>query len=367
MMGAAGPALARQQDEIVVPMRSALGRRWTPGVIDDADALRMVFATQAQLFRVSEATAKAANLERLPLRAGERQLYRAGLIGLGGAYGFRRVEVVGLPPAPSGALFHVQIPVLQDAPSLYDFAAGRFVVDWDAGADDFAAFRMPSASLGREPWMRLPAVEVELDGMPLRLLVDTASPYGVSLDPEAVDRLGLWNRWPGGYDRVAANEDSAEDGGSVQVRRAGRLTIMDWTFDGPVVGLRGSRDRPRRVAGIDGVVGMDVLGRFAMGIEPSGWRLRLRRNAAGDAPFRHDRSGVQAAWRGGRHEVVVVDAGSPAEAAGVRVGDVPDWPDAVAAESFEWAASDPGATSVDLVVMREGRPTPLRIALTDRL
>lgn len=365
-MGAAGPVWASGQGEIAVPMRSALGRRWTPGVIDDADAVRMVFATQAQLFRVADSTVKAAHLQPLPLRSGDQRLYRAGLIGLGGAYGFRQVEVIGLPASATEPLFHVLIPVLQDAPSLYDFAAGRFVVGW-AGSDDFASLRMPSVGLGREPWMRQPALDVELDGMPLRLKIDTTSPYGVSLDPAAVERLGLWNRWSGGYDRVADNEGSADRGGAVQVRRAGQLKIMDWSLDGPVVGLRGPRDGYRPVAGIDGVVGMDVLSRFAVGIEPSGWRLRLRRNPGGDAPFRHDRAGVQAAWRSGRHEVVVVDAGSPAEAAGVRVGDVAGWPDVIAAETFEWTASDPHAASVDLVVTRDGQPVPLRIALVDRL
>jgi len=367
--GLARPSFARAE-EIVTPMRAALGRRWTPGEVDEARGLRMLFSTQAQLFRADGATVEAARLQALPLQTRDQRLYRANLIGLGGAYGFRQVEVVGLPAATT-PLFHVHVPVLQDAPSLYDFPANRFVIGWDAAsAADFSRIDMPSAGRGREPWMRLPAVDVELDGMRLRLQIDTASPYGVTLDPDAVDRLGLWGRWQGGYDRVADAERSADRGWAVQVRRAGALKLGDWTLDGPIVGLRGPRDAPRRVPGIDGLLGMDVLGRFAMGIEPDGWRLRLRPAAEPAAAFRHDRSGVQLAWRGGRDgrfEVVAVDPGSGAEAAGLKVGDVAHDLNAVQAETFEWAASDPTETSVRLTVVREGQPVPVAIDLKDRL
>lgn len=366
--GLIGSRAEARDAPVSVPMRRAVGVPWVSARLDDATGLRMRLATTAQLFRADERTIRAANLSLLrQLRVGDEQrMYRATQLGIGGAYGFRDIEVVASGEGAEDSLFHGAIPLMQDRPSLYDFAADRFVVGWTPEAG-FVGADMAPAGGGRERWMRLPAVRVELDGVALTLLVDTASPYAVSLFPEAVKRLGLWDRWSGGYERVAADEAAGKAGHSVRVRRAGTLRILDWTLSGPVIGLShpdGPRDQVERV---DGRIGMDVLGRFAVGFEPVGWRIHARPTEGLYAPFRHDRSGLQVGRRDGEWRVLAVDEQSPAEAAGARVGDVLPDLNRTRAAALEWEASSPDGAPLDLTLRRDGVDTPIRIVLADRL
>lgn len=353
---------------VSVPMRRAVGVPWVSARLNDATGLRMRMATTAQLFRADERTIRAADLTLLrQLRVGDEQrMYRATQLGIGGAYGFRDIEVVATGEGAEDSLFHGAIPLMQDRPSLYDFAADRFVVGWSPEAG-FASASMSSVGGGRERWMRLPAVRVDLDDVPLTLLVDTASPYAVSLFPETIKRLNLWDRWSGGYERVAADEAAGKAGHAVRVRRAGALRFMDWTLSGPVVGLShpdGPGDQPDRV---DGRIGMDVLGRFAVGFEPVGWRIHARATDRLNAPFRHDRSGLQVGLRDGQWRVLAVDADSPAQAAGPRVGDVLPDLNRTSAAALEWETSNPEGAPLDLTLRRDGIDTPVRIVLADRL
>ena len=355
-----------QGGEAGVPMSTVFGRPWTSAVLGSATGLRFALDTQAQLFRADAATVRQAGLTPLPFQAGRARLHRAELLGIGGAYGFRNIEVAEFGDGGDGVLFHGSVPLLQDLPSLYDFPASRFIPGWrpDAG---FASARMPSAGGGRETWMRLPVVEVTIDGVTLRLRVATQSSYAVSLNAFGVSRHGLWDRWSGGYDRAAWFQRAEARGHSVRIRRAERLRFMDWTLPGAVIGLANPEGETGRHPGVDGTIGMDVLGRFALGFEPDGWRVRARPSDALGRAFRHDRSGLQVARRDGAWTVVKVDAGSPAEIAGARVGDrVPNLTGR-GADGLEWATSDPDANVFELSVMRDGAAVPLVLALRDRL
>lgn len=361
----AGGAMAQGAD-VAVPMPSVFGRPWVSAVLGSARGLRFAMNTQAQLFRADRTTIRQAGLTPLPLSTDRGQLYRAELLGIGGAYGFRNIEVMQDGEGGEGVLFHGAVPLLQDQPSLYDFAGERFTPGWRPDSD-FAAARMMSAGLSREAWMRAPAVEAQVDGVTLKLLIATGSPYAVSLNAHGVKRLELWDRWSGGYDRAAFFERAEDRRHSIRVRRAGALKLMDWTLPGPVLGLANPEGAGGRAPDFDGVIGMDVLGRFDLGFEPDGWRIRLRPNGALAQPFRHDRSGLQVAPRDRAWTVVSVDPGSPAEAAGARVGDrVPDLTPR-GSIGLEWETSDPRGGTFDLVVERDGTRVPLQIALTDRL
>lgn len=366
--GLVGTRADARDAAVAVPMRRAVGVPWVSARLDDATGLRMRMATTAQLFRADERTIRSANLSLLrQVRVGDEQrMYRATQLGIGGAYGFRDIEVVASGEGAEDSLFHGAIPLMQDRPSLYDFATDRFVVGWTPEAG-FAVADMAPAGAGRERWMRLPAVRVELDGVALTLLVDTASSYAVSLFPGAVKRLGLWDRWSGGYERVASDEAAGKAGHSVRVRRAGALKIMDWALSGPVIGLSHPDGPSEQVDRVDGRIGMDVLGRFAVGFEPGGWRIHARPTERLNAPFRHDRSGLQVGRRDGEWRVLAVDVGSPAEAAGARVGDaVPDL-NRTRAAALEWEASDPDGAPLNLTLRRDGADVPIRIVLSDRL
>lgn len=357
---------AAQGEAIVVPMPTVFGRPWVSAVLGSARGLRLAMNTQSQLFRADQATIRQAGLTPLPLSTNRGELYRAELLGIGGAYGFRNIEVMRDGDGGEGVLFHGAVPVLQDQPSLYDFAGNGFRPGWRPDTS-FAAARMASAGLSREAWMRAPAIEAQVDGVALKLLVATGSPYAVSLNAHGVKRLGLWDRWGGGYDRAAFSERAEDRGHSVRVRRAGALTLLDWTLPGPVLGLANPEGASGRAPEFDGTVGMDVLGRFDLGFEPDGWRIRLRPNAGLARPFRHDRSGLQVAPRDGAWAVVAVDAGSPAESAGARVGDrVPELTGR-GSIGLEWETSDPLGGAFDLLVERDGARLPLRIALSDRI
>lgn len=364
---ALAPRAMAQDGPVMVPMQTVFGLPWVTTDLNDARGLRFAMATQAGLFRADRPSIRAGHLTTLPLRNSRDQtLYRADLIGIGGAYGFRSVEVVEAGDGGEGVLFHGAMPLMQDRPSLYDFPAGRFTPGW-AVTPDFVGAGMVSAGLGRERWMRKPAVQATLDGVSLTLLIDTESPYAVSLNGFGVKRHGLWDRWSGGYDRRAWFAGAERRGHSVRVRRAGALRFMDWTLEGPVIGVSDPDGADGRDPGVDGRIGMDVLRRFALGFEPDGWRVHAKASDRLDAPFRHDRSGLQVGPRDGAMVVLAVDPGSPAEVAGARVGDTVPELTARGATGLEWATSDPAAASFDLAVQRDGQTVPLRIALTDRL
>lgn len=364
---ALAPRAMAQDAPVIVPMQTVFGLPWVTADLNDARGLRFAMATQAGLFHADRASIRAGHLAALPLRNGRGQtLHRADLVGIGGAYGFRSVEVVEAGDGGDGVLFHGAVPLMQDRPSLYDFPAGRFTPGWTA-ASHFVGADMVSVGLGRERWMRKPAVQVTLDGVSLTLLIDTQSPYAVSLNGFGVKRHGLWDRWSGGYDRRAWSARDERRGHSVRVRRAGALKFMDWTLQGPVIGVSDPDGADRRDPGVDGKIGMDVLGRFALGFEPEGWRVHAKASDRLNAPFRHDRSGLQVGPRAGGMVVLAVDPGSPGEAAGARVGDrVPGLTER-GADGLEWATSDPAAATFDLAVERDGTAVPLRIVLTDRL
>ncbi|MFD1872190.1 aspartyl protease family protein [Hymenobacter bucti] len=172
---------------------------------------------------------------------------------------------------------------------------------------------------------QLPLAEAEgtaLAPLPLRLVLDTGAGHALSLETNADRRLRL----PPGH--VRADLGRGLGGivrgsiGRVGAIRLGRYrlprVLTSFPDSGQVHQRLRAHDAPRQ-----GNLGFELLKRFNCIIDYPHQRLLLRPNAQNRQPFEHDMSGLSivAAGPGYRYyQVQSVEAGSPAEAAGI----VPD-------------------------------------------
>lgn len=149
------------------------------------------------------------------------------------------------------------------------------------------------------------------------VVVDLGASHAISLNADWSDRIvvpeeaptailgrGLSGPVNGKVDRIAA----LDLGGAV---------LRDVVASFPV----SEHQNPRGLDSLAGNLGSEVLRRFRTTFDYKGQRMVLQPNRAFDEPFRFDRSGLRL-LAAEALEVEGVMAGSPAEASGVRVGDV---------------------------------------------
>jgi hypothetical protein len=155
--------------------------------------------------------------------------------------------------------------------------------------------------------------------LPLRLVLDTGAGHALSLETNADRRLHL----PPGHLRADLGRGLSGivrgSLGRVAAIRLGRYrlprVLTSFPDSGQVHQRLRAHDAPRQ-----GNLGFEVLKRFNCIIDYPHQRLLLRPNSQSRQPFEHDMSGLSlvAAGPGYRYyQVLSVEAGSPAEAAGI--------------------------------------------------
>ncbi|MEQ1566785.1 MAG: aspartyl protease family protein [Myxococcota bacterium] len=118
-------------------------------------------------------------------------------------------------------------------------------------------------------------VDVEVNGEPLALLLDTAATY-LMVDPRTRDRIGLPAHW---FDFG----DDAFEVGAADVSIGGldvpsvAVSVTDEVFTESLVRLELEVDRP-----IDGVLGHTVLRRFVLGVDAPAGELSLSTYTSGE-------------------------------------------------------------------------------------
>ncbi|MBC3941749.1 aspartyl protease family protein [Sphingomonas albertensis] len=154
-------------------------------------------------------------------------------------------------------------------------------------------------------------------GRGLRFLLDTGAPGGLSLDQPTARALGLWNDTQP-YAPVRPRGIGGQAGIARIVRAAG-FTFGGAQFDRPLVMLRGDGDmRPR----INGIIGLQILRQFNLSTDVRARALWVKRHTTADAS--EERYGMSGLWidrKGESMTVAAVGTGSPAAAAGVKIGD----------------------------------------------
>lgn len=167
-----------------------------------------------------------------------------------------------------------------------------------------------------------PVVEVELDGRPLRLLVDTGAHVGLILSGAAARAVGIDDRT---LPEVGTFRTTL---GPMQVRftEVGALALGGLAV-GPVPTFVSPRGWYNIAGETDSVLGYDVLSRFLVRIDYPRKRLWLRRESH-EVPFLGaDYASMRAAGALVREDalgeifVLAVHAGGVAERRGVRRGD----------------------------------------------
>jgi hypothetical protein len=356
-----------------VPIRMDENMPWTPVWLDGQGPFRFRVASSSNVFHVSEALAKRLSLE---IAAGQNlisngrynrkvtNLYRVKQMVVGGELPLTEIRLIPMggddenEPSYPGT-----IPIPSDRITSFEWNRGlmRYSPELPAEAASYGKvpLRHSDIKLG---WM--PKVDCRIAGKPVRLSLNTSSPYGVTLHPDAVKRLGFWDGPGPAYERPGAVR-----GRVVQIRmaRRGDLQLGGLNFERPVLGMYDPAEvLMDRNENDDGTIGMDVLHRVDLIFDPKRDMSWMRPTAAMTAPWRYDRAGFQIGMRDGVRRFVRIDPGSPAERAGLLMTDAINLTNAGILQLLA-AQHAPAGTKLDIPIRRNGVPQRVSVVLEERL
>ena len=218
----------------------------------------------------------------------------------------------------------------------------------------------------------VPQVDGRFGGLPGRFDIDTGSRTEVDLTTPFVERARLRDAYPGGVLAV----DGWGVGGPVKshVVRGKSLTLGTVTVAGPVASLATAKAGSFSDANYEGNVGSGFLKRFVVTFDYAHQVIYLK--PLGTPPIdagTFDKSGMWINLGDGGFRIADVAAGSPANDAGLMVGDIIvaiDGKTAVSialSEAREMLRMRPDGTVVRLDIMRAGTPSACAIALRSQL
>jgi hypothetical protein len=365
-------ALAHAPSTIIVPFHIRDGRVLLDISLNGGPQLPFILDTGGVVSLIRRDVAQAAGLQQVgTLRletvggyggADPREGYEAKEVLIGGTARRRSMVFAGVDPqqiglAASGSL---DGEILTAYDSLLSFQESRWTIFSD-GEPDRTGFTHVASAI-RQPAKRgspFLYVDAELDGQPLRLLVDTGAPRSVILQSDAAHRLGFldegrrWTPW-----RV---RPGSAPGAIGRETRADRLVIAGQSFAGPIVSLRSN---PPVAALADGLLGLGIIQRLDWIVDRATASLWIKPNGRKVAPQSYNRSGVLFAAEANAASVMEVGAGSPADRAGIIRGD------RISAKDFsvlQQSLAGPAGTAVTLDVERDGTTKSVAFAIADFL
>lgn len=213
---------------------------------------------------------------RVPL-----QLYKADTFNLGGVWPMRNVEMMSRPMSQSVAGI---FPFLSIQMSTFDFEARemrahRARVQPPPGATKHAIIQLEGVRAIREA----PKIRAQYGGRTLQLLVNTGSSTGLTLYPDAVRRLGLWDRYP----QTGASTAEDRDGRMMDMREAlgDPFELGGHVFERPLVTMMSPDMAREDWIDMDGVIGMEILRRFTITFDPVKQNVWFAPNSRVDEPF----------------------------------------------------------------------------------
>lgn len=160
--------------------------------------------------------------------------------------------------------------------------------------------------------------DAKIEGESHRFLLDTGSPGEVMLFPQAVRRTTLWE--DGRPWSPVRPHGIGGAGPKARLVRADALEMGGITIPRPLLTINDADARRQSLA--DGIIGIGVLQQLNLSTDTKRDVLWARRNALPPPRRRYALSGIWIEQRDGALVVDQVGKGSPAEAAGVQVGDV---------------------------------------------
>lgn len=323
----AAPLLAAAAaPRVVVNRVTLMGRRVvTPVTIGNAPPELFLLDTGANVSLIDDALARSL---KLAVRgetvlsgiggAARMPIYLARNVVLGGALHQNDVAFAGITRGFTGEIRGaLAAGVLTAIDSDLDLEAGEWRLYPD-GRPDRAGYVRMERGIGFTLGPSSPRLygDAEVNGRRLRFLLDTGAPGALSLHHEVAKRLGLWDdARPYAPQRTSG---IGGPGGLGRLVRADSLTFAGRTFERPIVLLRRDGD----LQGLDGIIGLDLLRGFNLSTE-------IRERALWVQPHRvpaplsnnHGPSGLWIDQDGSALTIAAVGTGSPAAAAGLKVGD----------------------------------------------
>lgn len=218
---------------------------------------------------------------------------------------------------------------------------------------------------------RAPVLNGELDGIPLRLWLDTGSRNSLSLSSPFVRTHELLEKYHASEEAVVGWGLGGP--GRAHPARLGALHMGDIQVTGLVGDLSTTDKGALALADYGAILGGGVLRRFSMGIDYDTKRLYLVPNAESTRPDAFDRSGL---WLQAEEDALRVADVAPSGAgarAGLRKDDriVMIAGEPVAARRLgDWRAllrERPVGTRVGIRFLRDGRQMDAELVLADRV
>lgn len=357
----------------VVPLKLEGGALTVPVTLNGKGPFPFLMATGHLYAIVSEDLARDVGLQSraLPNVTGRTvggavslHIYKADSMVLGEAWEMKNVELIARPIS-SDEIFGA-FPFLSIQMSTFDFEVPemrvhRARVGPAPGSGKTAIIQLSGVRAIREP----PMIRGQYGGQTLRLMVNTGHSGGLTLYPDAVKRLNLWDRYP----RMFTRTQEDEEGRVTELRYAlgDPLEFAGQVLQRPLVTMM-SPDKARAdLVDQDGVIGLDLLRRFKITFDPVRQNVWFAANSRLHDDFRYDRAGLDLDTEAEGLRVARVDPGSPAERAGLRPGDVVlgvrNDPDA----DVRWRLTGKPGEVVTLDVSRAGVRRDYAVTLEERL
>ena len=265
-------------------------------------------------------------------------------------------------PADAAGLFAAGLFTAFDTD--LDFAGGIWRI-WPKGRDGAPrGARLDDSAItllgGRRGSQRM-YVTAMIDGKSYRFGVDTGAPGSLLLFPRASARSGLFEG------RNFASRPTRGFGGQAsrpsRLVRADRLQFGPLTLKRPFVTLM---DPAQNIPlDVDGLIGLPLISLFDVATEAGPGKIWLARNTMKPSADPYSRGGLWFDRKGTDTIVGVVGKGSPAEAAGIRTGDIVIAPTTMP-EAIKLLDGDAGQV-VSLSIRREGKVSEYSFTLADYL
>ena len=247
-------------------------------------------------------------------------------------------------------------------PTDLDFTTGELRIQ-ASGTVDRSGFRAVHCERAKKDEGTL-IVRAMIDGVPARLTVDTGAATTVALNASYVAAHGLWSKSP----RYMPEQFSGATRGIGSARRVRTpyVQLGPYKFQDALISL--SDPRQTTLSDTDGLLGIEILRRFTVGLDAAASTLWLKPNAALSDPYVYDHSGLTWEWKGGGAVVRSTAAGSPSEEVGLKPGDrILGLGTEKEAYAWDRRLSGPADTVIDMEVMRGSERVPIKMVLKDWL
>ncbi|MFT8953569.1 MAG: aspartyl protease family protein [Gluconobacter sp.] len=313
------PRLTRAAAKPLVAPIKLIGRRVTIGVniggmggsfaIDSGGAMSLINESVARDLGLPEAGDLRIGVAGTPVL---HRIFVAPELTIGGIIVQHHVRFVAVPGSVlgDGISGSISSGLVTTRPCLLDFDALQWCV-WNDSRPTFSDYtRLKALAVDAKPgFSPMITAAAQVNGSPVRCVIDTGGESFVRLNRSMAEHLGLWTD--------ARPYAPVAQGG--RIVRVDTLSFGGVLFERPLALLL-STDRNTDIS--DGLIGLPTLRRFNIGFDLDADALWLRRNSLPAPDYRCALSGLAVSEIDHGLHVDDVGSQSPAADAGLIPGDV---------------------------------------------